>query len=80
MLIFSNCSLLWVSNIKTEIALSNINSEGVEFSNSVREFLPLKSLIKEVIDNLGMDSDKIKFVSRCIFMSTTAFPQLWQKI
>ena len=25
--------------------------------------LPLKSLIKEVIDNLGIDSEKLKFVS-----------------
>ena len=29
----------------------------------VRALLPLKSLIKEVIDNLGIDSEKLKFVS-----------------
>ena len=34
------------------------------FSHSVRELLPLKSLIKELIDNLGIDSEKRKFVSR----------------
>ena len=33
------------------------------FSHSVRALLPLKSLIKEVIDNLGIDSEKLKFVS-----------------
>ena len=33
------------------------------FSHSVRELLPLKSFIKEVIDNLGIDSKKLKFVS-----------------
>ena len=32
-------------------------------SHSVRELLPLKSIIKEVIDNLGIDSEKLKFVS-----------------
>ena len=32
-------------------------------SNSVRALLPLKSLIKEVIDNLGIDSENLKFVS-----------------
>ena len=32
-------------------------------SHSVRALLPLKSLIKEVIDNLGIDSDNLKFVS-----------------
>ena len=35
----------------------------MELSNSVREFLPLKSLNKEVIENLGIDSEKLKFVS-----------------
>ena len=33
------------------------------FSHSVRSLLPLKSLIKEVIDNLGIDSENFKFVS-----------------
>ena len=31
--------------------------------NSVRALLPLKSLIKEVIDNLGIETYKLKFVS-----------------
>ena len=31
--------------------------------HSVRTLLPFKSLIKEVIDNLGTDSEKLKFVS-----------------
>ena len=32
-------------------------------SNSVRALLTLKIIIKEVIENLGIDSDKLKFVS-----------------
>ena len=32
-------------------------------SHSVRALLPLKSLIKEVIENLGIYSEKLKFVS-----------------
>ena len=35
-------------------------------SSSVRALLPLKSLIKEVIHNLGIESDKLKFVSSSI--------------
>ena len=31
--------------------------------HSVRALLPLKSLIKEVIENLGIDSENLKFVS-----------------
>ena len=45
------------------IALSTLHSEYVAFSHSVRALLPLKSRIKEVIDNLGIDSEKLKFVS-----------------
>ena len=60
---FSNFPLLWVSKLQTEIALSTLHSECVALSHSVRELIPLKSLIKEVIENLGIDSGKLKFVS-----------------
>ena len=62
MVTFSNCPLLWVSKLQTEISLSTLHSEYVVLSHSVRALLPLKSLIKEVIDNLGIDSDNLKFV------------------
>ena len=43
---FTNYPLLWVSELQTEIALSTLNSEYVEFSNSFRELLNLKSITK----------------------------------
>ena len=46
---FSNCPLLWVSKLQTDIALSTLHSEYEALSHSVRALLPLKSLIKEVI-------------------------------
>ena len=49
--------------LQTEIALSTLHSEYVVLSHSVRALLPWKSLIKEVIDNLGIDSENLKFVS-----------------
>ena len=36
----------------------------MELSHSVRASIPLKSLIKEAIENLGIDSKKLEFVSR----------------
>ena len=60
---FANCPLLWVSKIQTEIDLSTLHSEYAALSHSVRESLPLKSIIKEVIDSLGIDRKKLKFVS-----------------
>ena len=69
---FSNCTILWVSKLHTEIAIFTLHSEYVVLSHSVRALLPLKSLIKEVIENLGIDSKKLKFLSR----STTMDPVL----
>ena len=63
MVTFSNCPLLWVSKLQKEIALSTLHSEYVALSHSVRALLTLTSLIKEVIDNLGNDNEKLKFVS-----------------
>ena len=60
---FANFNLLWMSKLQTEIALSTIHSEYVAFSHSIRALLSLKSLIKEVIDNLGIDYENLKFVS-----------------
>ena len=60
---FSNCPLLWVSKLQTEIALSKLHSDYMALSHYVRVLLPLKILIKEVIDNLGVDSENLKFVS-----------------
>ena len=61
---FANCSLLWVSKLQTWIAFSTLNDEYVALYHSLRALLSLKILIKEVIDNLGIDSEKLKFVSR----------------
>ena len=56
-LTFANCPLLWVSKIQTDIALSTLHSGYVSLSHSVRSLLPLKSLIKKVIYNLGIDGE-----------------------
>ena len=63
MVIFSNFPLLWVSKLQTDIDISTLHSEYVTLSRSFIVLLPLKNLTKEVIDNLGIDSEKLKFVS-----------------
>ena len=66
MVTFYNFPLLWVSKIQTGISLSTLHSEYVALSHSVRALLLLKSFIKEVIYNLGIDSENLKFVSSSI--------------
>ena len=62
MVTFANFHIFWVSKLQTEISLSTIHSEYVVFSHSIRALLHLKSIIKEVIENLVIDSDNLKFV------------------
>ena len=52
-----------MSKLQTEIDISTLHSEYVALSHSVRALLPLENLIKEVIYNLGIDSEKLKFMS-----------------
>ena len=60
---FYNCPLLWVSKLQTYIALSTLNSEYVALSHPIRALLNLEALIKEVIENLVIKSENLKFVS-----------------
>ena len=60
---FYNFPLLWVSKLHTQIALSTLYYEYAAFYHSIRALIPLKSLIKEVIDSMGIDSEKMKLVS-----------------
>ena len=59
---FSNYSILWVSKLQIDIAIFTLHYEYVVLSHSVSALLPLKSLIKGVIDNFGIDSEKMKFL------------------
>ena len=52
-----------MSKIHTKINLSDLHSKHGALSHPVRELLPLESITKEAIDNLGIDSEKLKFVS-----------------
>ena len=63
MVTFANFPLLWVSKLDTDIYISTLHSEYVAFSRSIISLLPLKRLIKGVIDNLVLDSEKLRFVS-----------------
>ena len=60
---FSNCPPLWLSKLQTGISLSTLHSGYLALYHYVRALIPLKSIIKEVIDNLVIDSEKLKFVS-----------------
>ena len=52
-----------VKNIDGDLFFSTLHSEYVALSNFIRALISLKSLIKEVIEKLVIDSENMKFVS-----------------
>ncbi|MGH3053588.1 MAG: reverse transcriptase domain-containing protein, partial [Gaiellaceae bacterium] len=54
-LIFGGCPLLWVSKLQTEIALSTTEAEYIALSQSMRDVLPMKRIISEVLTSYGIN-------------------------
>ena len=61
---FANCPLLFVSKLQTEVALSTLHAEYVALSQSLRDLLPLKSLITEVFSRLKINIDNMTVTSK----------------
>ena len=64
MLTFAGCPIHWVSKLQTEIALSTLHAEYVALSQSLRDLLPVKELVTELLQGMGIDSGKLKFISK----------------
>ena len=54
-LTFGNCLVLWVSKLQTEIALSTLEAEYIALSQTMRNLLPMRSLLEEIGTKLKMD-------------------------
>ena len=44
----ANCPILWVSKLQSLIALSTLESEYISLSTSLRDLLPLRTLLQEL--------------------------------
>ena len=54
---YANCPIIWSSKLQTEIALSTTESEYIALSQSLRDVIPLISLLKELQSVLSFTSD-----------------------
>ncbi|MGH7954943.1 MAG: Ty1/Copia family ribonuclease HI, partial [Gloeomargaritales cyanobacterium] len=57
-LVFGGCPLLWVSKLQTEIALSTTEAEYIALSQSMRDILPMKRIIVEVLTSYGISLER----------------------
>jgi hypothetical protein len=55
--------IIWASKLQTEIALSTTESEYIAASTAMRQLLPLRRLVAEVIEPFGIDRTTISDVS-----------------
>ena len=59
MLVFAGCPLLWVSKLQMEIALSTTEAEYIALSQSMRDLLPTKELIVELLPQFGIKLENV---------------------
>ena len=62
----ADCPVVWKSKLIHEICLSTLHSEYVALSMAVREFLPLKELVKEILSQYKFETDKIQFIAHSV--------------
>ena len=47
-ILFKGCPILWVSKMRTQCALSTMESEYLALSQSMRDLIPLREMLKEI--------------------------------
>jgi hypothetical protein len=64
-LTLANCPLLWASKLQVEVALSTMEAEYVALSQSMRDLIPIRRMVKTVCDVLlGQDKYKARMYSK----------------
>ena len=61
------CPLVFKSKLQTEIALSTLEAEYIALSQSMRELLPLRRLLKEVGEKMKLDFVKSGTLKSTVF-------------
>jgi hypothetical protein len=56
-LLLANCPLMWVSKLQTEIASSTMEAEYIALSQSVKDLIPLRRLLKLICESV-LDTDR----------------------
>ena len=49
------CPVIWVSKLQTEIALSTLEAEYIVLSSEIKDLLPVRTVLKEIVKHLKLD-------------------------
>ena len=61
------CPVIWSSKLQTDITLSSTAAEYVAFSMAMRELIPMRTLLQEYSDKLGLTSLSNSLVRSTVF-------------
>lgn len=59
--------VIWKSKLHQENSLSTLYTECIVLSQAIREFLPSKELVKEILSKYGFETDKVKYFTCSTF-------------
>ena len=66
-LTLGSCPLIWVSKLQTEVALSTTEAEYIALSQAMRDLLPMRRLLQETGDALGLAFAKPAILHSTVF-------------
>ena len=61
------CPLAWVSKLQREIALSTLEAEYIALSTAMRDLLPMRELLKEVMSNMKLNHNQTTTINSTVF-------------
>jgi len=64
-ILYQDCPILWVSKMQTQCALSTMESEYIALSQSMRDLIPLREILKEIMEQVfKTNKSKLKCSSK----------------
>jgi hypothetical protein len=62
-IMYRGSPLLWVSKLQTQIALSTMESEYISLSQSMRDLIPIREILKEILEVVFDRVDDVKYTT-----------------
>jgi hypothetical protein len=62
-IMYRGSPLLWASKLQTQIALSTMESEYIALSQSMRDLIPIREILKEILEVVFDRADDVKYTT-----------------